>query len=369
MVNEYIACLDRKIRTSIGFSLVELMVAMTIGLIVVGVIGATFVMQHKSYNDQSQIIALQENLRAGLDIMTREIMLAGYDPTGAAGAGILIADSNRLQITMDLTGDGDVDDSNEDILFEIDGSALQLKRNNQPLAEFITGLTFTYYDVNDALLSGVPLNAADRARVARITVSLTGRTPKADPVLGYRQRTFTEDIRLRNLPVTTTTTIATTTSTTTTTTTTAGSTSTTVTESSTTTSSTTTSTTTSSTTTSTTTSSTTTSTVPGPACVLQITLTSCKPNGANKAVYARATVTNGGAPASGCTVNWSINDDTQGSMVDLGGGYYGGGYSGCNLKKAAKSQSKYDINWSGTVSATASKDGCVSASTSITVAD
>jgi len=56
-------------------------------------------------------------------------------------------------------------------------------------------------------------------------------------------------------------------------------------------------------------------------------------------------------------------------MVELGAGSYGGGYYGCALTAAARSGGTYPNKWSGTVSATASKNGCTPATTSITVSD
>jgi prepilin-type N-terminal cleavage/methylation domain-containing protein len=61
-----------------GFTLVELMVAMAITLVVMGAIFLTFKSQQDSYVIQEQITATQQNVRAAMYILTRDIQMAGY---------------------------------------------------------------------------------------------------------------------------------------------------------------------------------------------------------------------------------------------------------------------------------------------------
>ena len=192
-----------------GFTLVELLIAMAASLIVLGAICGTFIVQNKSYEQQAQIIEMQENSRAGIQMMTREIMMAGYDPTGNAGAGIVAASANSIQFTMDLDGDQNVTGSNENVTYALDTTDNQLTRkgtaggNADPLAENIPagGLVFRYYDSgNTELLPSPFLSLADMAAVRRITIQLTARTKKPDPDYGgYRTRTLTSDVTPRNL--------------------------------------------------------------------------------------------------------------------------------------------------------------------------
>ncbi|MCD6266685.1 MAG: prepilin-type N-terminal cleavage/methylation domain-containing protein, partial [Deltaproteobacteria bacterium] len=64
-----------------GFTLVELLVAMAISVIVMASIGYVYYTQQKSYVAQEQISAMQQNLRAAMYYMEREIRMAGFDPT------------------------------------------------------------------------------------------------------------------------------------------------------------------------------------------------------------------------------------------------------------------------------------------------
>jgi len=61
-----------------GFTLVELMVAMAISLVVMGAIFLTFKSQQDSYIIQAQISATQQNMRAAMYMLTRDIQMAGY---------------------------------------------------------------------------------------------------------------------------------------------------------------------------------------------------------------------------------------------------------------------------------------------------
>jgi len=182
-----------------GFTLVELLIAMTIGLIVMAALSSTFLLQRKTYDVQEQIVEMVQNARAAMDIMTREIRMAGYDPTGLAGAGIVSVATDKIYITMDLNGDGVLDDSNEHIVYDIYDNTLgrtvgtSANVNNpivppyhQPVAENIEDLQISQ--------TGNYIN-----------VSLTARTSKpdpdyTDPTYGhYRTYTLTSVITPRNL--------------------------------------------------------------------------------------------------------------------------------------------------------------------------
>lgn len=61
-----------------GFSLVELMVAMTIGLIVLLALSQLFVGTKRSYNTQDALARVQENGRIAMHLLIRDIRMAGY---------------------------------------------------------------------------------------------------------------------------------------------------------------------------------------------------------------------------------------------------------------------------------------------------
>ena len=60
-----------------GFTIVELLIAMTIGLIILTALSSTFLMQRKAYDVQEQIVEMVQTARAAMDMMSREIRMAG----------------------------------------------------------------------------------------------------------------------------------------------------------------------------------------------------------------------------------------------------------------------------------------------------
>ena len=65
-------------KTCQGFTLVELLIAMALALVILTSLSSTFILQQKTYDVQQQIAEMNQNARAAMDIMSREIMLTGY---------------------------------------------------------------------------------------------------------------------------------------------------------------------------------------------------------------------------------------------------------------------------------------------------
>ncbi len=189
-----------------GFVLVELLVAIGAALLVLGIMFATFAyFEKQSYDREGQVSQMQENLRAGMQKMVRELPMAGRDPIGTAGAGLVQADSDTVRFTTDLNGDGDVSDADEDVTYALDTKQLQLTRNGQTVAVNIPqgGLEFKYSDRNGHGLVTTPLDGVTRKRVSRINIRLKARTADPDPEYaldkGYRAKTVSHDVLMHNL--------------------------------------------------------------------------------------------------------------------------------------------------------------------------
>ncbi|MBU4463389.1 MAG: prepilin-type N-terminal cleavage/methylation domain-containing protein [Proteobacteria bacterium] len=190
-----------------GFTLVELLIAMTIGLIILAALSSTFLIQRKTYDIQEQIVEMVQTARAAMDMMTREIRMAGYDPTGAGFDGITY-DADQLEIKADMyqtnnTGnpDGDTDDSNEHIKYTMDSDyPFEIRRNTgggrQEFALNIQSFTFDYLDSAGS-------TTTTTADIRQIKITIKARTSKADSDYsansGYRTHTLTSLITPRNL--------------------------------------------------------------------------------------------------------------------------------------------------------------------------
>ena len=192
-----------------GFTLVELLIAMTIGLIILTALSSTFLLQRDIYDDQEQIVEMVQTARAAMDMMTGEIRMAGYDPkgtmqrsdpTGAKFVGIPY-DANKLEIYADLNGDEDTDEPNEYIKYTMDSDfPFEIRRDTgggrQEFALNIQSFTFDYFDSNGN-------STTTTANIRQIKITITARTSKPDrnytPNSGYRTYTLTSYITPRNL--------------------------------------------------------------------------------------------------------------------------------------------------------------------------
>jgi len=70
--------IKRNIETIRGFSLVELMVALTLGLIILSAVSMLFVSSKKTYTSQDRQARLQENSRFAMHFIIKDLRLAGY---------------------------------------------------------------------------------------------------------------------------------------------------------------------------------------------------------------------------------------------------------------------------------------------------
>lgn len=65
-------------RTSQGFNLIELMIAMALGLLLIAAIGSMFVGSHRSYHQDEAATRMQDELRYALAQITRDLEMAGH---------------------------------------------------------------------------------------------------------------------------------------------------------------------------------------------------------------------------------------------------------------------------------------------------
>jgi type IV pilus assembly protein PilW len=174
--------------TDKGFTLVEILISLTISTVVMSAIYQTYDSLQQSYIIQQEIAHMQQNLRAAMFMMVRELRMAGYDPTGKAGAGIITATPASpavpavdalIKFTRDLNGDWDTDDSGEDITYSLytSGGIQKLGRKNptlnRPVAEYIEALDFVFINGDNAQTSTV-------ADIRSVQITLVARTKRAD---------------------------------------------------------------------------------------------------------------------------------------------------------------------------------------------
>ena len=70
---------------TLGFSLVELMVALTTGLLVAAVIATMFASNARTFAVTSGVAELQEAGRNAFDVLQRDVRMAGYQGCDSSG--------------------------------------------------------------------------------------------------------------------------------------------------------------------------------------------------------------------------------------------------------------------------------------------
>ncbi len=184
-----------------GFTLVELLVAVSISAIIMTGVYAAYNSQNKSYVVQEEVAALQQNLRAAIFYMSNQIREAGCNPNPAQmdtnRPRILTADVGEINFTADITGgatgnaDGDTDDSYENVTYSLytsDGiQKLGVKSTatatNQPVVENVDALNFVYLDQNGNRLDddGNGNVTTSMNAIRSVEVTLVVRASREDP--------------------------------------------------------------------------------------------------------------------------------------------------------------------------------------------
>ena len=184
-------------RRTRGFSTLEVLASSVLSLMTVGTIYVTQQGQLKAYAGQRAYADSQTVTRSVMDLMTRELRLAGYNPTGAAptmhteagctsiGRAFLTATSTQVRFQQDLNANGAIDAAlGEDVTYDILGT--QLRRavgTNQPTvlvdyAEPSTGLAFRYFNNSNPPVEIMPpLAGCQLANVAKVRVTLRANVP------------------------------------------------------------------------------------------------------------------------------------------------------------------------------------------------
>ena len=153
-------------KSSAGFTLIEVLIAMLVSLVIMGGAYTFFNTQQRQTTIQTNVSDAQQTLRAAMDFVARDIRMAGYDPDNTGNFGItdIRLDANGIStitFTWDENDDGNLD-GNETFSYSIadmpigdpDGT-IDLARavgggGRQLLAANITTLGFAYaYDAND----------------------------------------------------------------------------------------------------------------------------------------------------------------------------------------------------------------------------
>ncbi len=217
-----------------GFTLTELMVSLVISGVLMTAVYAVFNSQQKSYAVQDQLAGAHQNLRAAMNLMVKDIRMAGFDPLKDPNAGISEAEANKIAFKMrpDSNGDGKVDESDElksieyslvDSGIDADHTIDDLVRKfgdtgRLPVAQNIDALDFVYLDEEGKPLE-FPILEPKLRDIRAVQITLVARAEKPDAAFkndndylnqqgdvilpakhdGFRRKRLSEQVNCRNL--------------------------------------------------------------------------------------------------------------------------------------------------------------------------
>ena len=183
-----------------GFTVAEFLIACALLSVLMAIMVKFFTLINYTYTTQNAAASVQQVVRTGIDIMTQNIRMAGFNPLQLAGVGIQAdssADSIRFSYDKDADGiiddENDADDNDEVVRYLHEDN--QLKRqlgdgNRIGILDNVTDLTFTYLDENDQV-------TADSNAIKTVEISMTVSVPA-----GRRKtvsRTYATRVLCRNL--------------------------------------------------------------------------------------------------------------------------------------------------------------------------
>jgi prepilin-type N-terminal cleavage/methylation domain-containing protein len=209
----------KRSKSSAGFSLIELIIAMTVMLVCLGMVSTLLARSFSVRARESQRTDALASAQGALNVISRELANSGFGiytgtSTKASNNGLIVADSgaNRIHFRTNIENVGPVggttvlstNSPGEDVTYYYDSTTDSIVRydpNDAPqtsvVVNKISNVTFEYFDYVGTSSSGVATVAptADTGRV-RITVQV-----RLDPVQGQPNPldvSFTSEVTLRN---------------------------------------------------------------------------------------------------------------------------------------------------------------------------
>lgn len=191
-----------------GFTLVEIMIALVVSMVLIAGMYASYRLQQRTQATQDQLVEMQQNLRAALTWLERDIRKAGYNKSqstmasscNAGGTGTAVAplihtaDDTTLGFSMDLDSNGDCSTGGENLTYNLyvagDGVQKLSRQNpgtNEAVAENFEAIEF-FYTLKDGSQTTTP-GSLQLADIRSVQISLLGRCKNATP--GYDNSTIT----------------------------------------------------------------------------------------------------------------------------------------------------------------------------------
>jgi hypothetical protein len=190
-------------RSSRGFSIAEVLAGTALTMMLLTALYSVQRAQSKAFASQNVYSESQNVTRTVIDLMTRELRMATYDPgtalTTSPGPicpgvkqGIVEATPSKLHFKQDLTGDGSLVSPGEDLVYDVLGSDLRRTDGAALPVTIVTGvpaggLNFRYFDGSNPPVELIPtgtppsLTAGQRDCVTKVRITVRANLSNPDP--------------------------------------------------------------------------------------------------------------------------------------------------------------------------------------------
>ncbi len=200
-----------------GVTLIELLVALVICAMVAAGIYQVFIAQSKSYTVQDQVTEVQQSVRSAMEILLRDLRMAGYDNDNVLSpitinSPIANLSDNAVTVNYEYYDKALAQYQKHTVVYWRDGGSSSLNRQltvndvatpQETLLENVDNLNFTYgVDTNEdgALESWVAAGSIGISKVVAVRVTLTARPIQMNPDQKMiSPRTLVSNVTLRNL--------------------------------------------------------------------------------------------------------------------------------------------------------------------------
>jgi type IV pilus assembly protein PilW len=180
-----------------GFTVTELVLALAMMMTVMAAMVSLLISLNRSYTTQNVTAGVQQVTRAGINIMTRDIRMAGLNPLKINQIGILEASVDKIRFQQDANGNGTIEsDQDEDIAYLLNRNHQLIRqkdgnsRSNKSLINHVKDLTFKYVDREDEETSILE-------DIHSVEISLMVREPAGNNK--FISRTYSTRVICRNL--------------------------------------------------------------------------------------------------------------------------------------------------------------------------
>jgi Tfp pilus assembly protein PilW len=192
-------------RRSAGFTLAEILVGASLSLMMLGAIYTFQQGQTRALAAQNAYNDSQNVTRTVIDLMTRELRMATYDPTSPGALttspgptcpgveqGIVEATPSTIRFEQDLNGDGAIGAVGESVEYDVLGEELRRADGANTPVTLVSGVpaggfVLRYFDGSNPPVELVPsgspaaLTASQRNCVSKIRITVHANVPNPDP--------------------------------------------------------------------------------------------------------------------------------------------------------------------------------------------